>query len=138
MTQKINVIGLGTLTVHRDYADVSTMRPTYGRDDNWAYRDDAGHVHTYDADGGTPTLTRVAEEGYHCPDCRDFHDGDSHMECAECGEEVTPGTKVIREAGTQRLLTGEEFLIDGEPVTRDEAVTWMNKAKLTLAKELKP
>lgn len=121
MTQKVMLLGqdgtMHTYEMRQDYTRVSDMGGTES-DPNWVFTDAAGHEHRADKAG----LTRTTEPSYWCPDCHDEHDGDSHFVCAQCGEEIKPGTR-FRAAGVRMIPGMREFRIDGEYVAPGEFET---------------
>lgn len=94
---------------------------------SWKFTDAAGHVHhcEYDAADHYPTLREISDGTWWCADCRDEHE-DSHLECRLCGEQVTPG---MTGPGTKWLPGLTEYLIDGEPVTPEQAQAFAEQVR---------
>lgn len=108
------------LEISTEQIRIDTMAPE--PDPFWASTDAAGHEHfaslaredmiTY------PTLKTVTGEADWCEDCEEPHT-DSWFVCRQCGEKIWPGT---RTPSSPRYIPGRtEYLIDGEPVSEDEA-----------------
>jgi hypothetical protein len=96
-------------------------------DANWVFTDGAGHVHRcdYDAADHYPTLRAVPEGPYWCEGCRDEHE-DTHLECRRCGEVIRPG---MTGPGTKWLPGPAEYLIDGVPVSQEQAAEFVAQAR---------
>lgn len=107
------------IEVRQDYIDISTMAGVES-DPDWTFTDAAGHVHKR-VGHGVPTLRRVQlTDPYWCYDCRDEHEGESHLECVDCEEVIEPGVRPVP-AQLRRKAGMREILIDGEPATEEEA-----------------
>lgn len=106
---------LGTLRIVTDQIEVTSNLPRPDR--NWRYTDAAGHEHRYD--DGYPTLVRVGEGPYWCPDCHDEHE-DSHWECPICHEEISPAL-TGPPPGREFIPGMTEYFLDGEPISKERA-----------------
>lgn len=117
MTTRTLNLPEGELTFEQDGQWVTSDLPQ--PDPNWRATDSHGHEHHY-ADGSDryPTLTTVVGEPYWCDDCRDEHQ-DSWYECRQCGEKITPGTRVDT---TPRYIAGPaRYYWNGEPISQEKA-----------------
>lgn len=104
--------------MRQEYTQVSDMGGSEA-DPDWVFTDGAGHEHRR-VGRAVPTLVTVQDTpGGWCHDCQDEHEGDSHQECAQCREEVRPGTR-FRAPGMVMIPGMSEYRIDGEYVTPDE------------------
>lgn len=104
----------GTLTATREIEMVRSMSPQ--PDPNWTYTDAASHKHTREGHS-YPTLKRVVERTYWCESCRDEHE-DTHLECAQCGEEIEPGTVPPNPYG-ERMVMGVSYTLNDEPISEE-------------------
>jgi len=106
----------GELVIERDVINVSYLSDI---DANWRYTDTRGHHHycDYDAPDHYPTLREVTDQTWWCDDCRDEHE-DTHLECRQCGEHITPG---MTGPGTKLIPGRVEYTFNGEPVTPERA-----------------
>lgn len=105
------------LEIEREVIEYSTALPQ--PDPRWRAVDSNGHEHAY-AEGTDhyPTLKPVFGEPYWCEDCNGEHQ-DSWLVCRECGEKVTPGTRV--DTSIQRMPGRTEYLLNGEPIPESRA-----------------
>jgi hypothetical protein len=94
---------------------------------DWKFTDAAGHEHhcDYDAADRYPTLREVWDGTWWCDDCRDEHE-DTHLECRQCGEHIRPG---MTGPGTKWVPGLTECLIDGEPVTPEQAREFIERMR---------
>lgn len=88
-------------------------------DPKWRTTDSHGHEHRHtEGPDLYPTLTTVQGEPYWCADCRDEHQ-DSWYECRQCGEKITPGTRVDT---TPKYIAGPvHYYWNGDPITTEQA-----------------
>lgn len=94
-------------------------------DTSWRFVDKNGHEHRWHADG-KPADRYSPDRAYTVPsvtlvvDCEatETEGPYSHLECAECGDHVVPGTTADT---TRQHISGPiKLFIDGRRVTRDE------------------
>lgn len=105
-TQVING-KMWSLTITQDMLPITSDYPM--TDDNWRYTDLAGHEHRGDA--LSATTTTVVDEKHWCDGNEGWthhdphmHVDRSHLECAECGEHITPGMLPL---GSTKYLSGQ-------------------------------
>jgi hypothetical protein len=102
----------GVLRVERDMIDVTSNLPR--PDPDWTYTDRAGHQHRREG-REYPTLVVVVEDTWWCEDCRDEHT-DEHLECAQCGETIVPGT--VGPHAMREYIPGlASYWLDDEPIS---------------------
>lgn len=107
--------GLGDLRFEREVIEVTSSLPS--ADEGWRFSDAAGHEHYYR--DGYPTLVAVVDDRYWCDDCGDEHI-DSHWECPQCGERITPG--LVGPDCFRRFAPGRaKWTLDGQPISEERA-----------------
>jgi hypothetical protein len=95
-----------------------TQGPHPAPDPEWFYEDRNGHRHQWSAEDGYPTLRWVDDEPYWCEEHQELHDS-GHYECAKCGEEIAPGTRLVG-GHTREFAPGmKRFYIDDEEVDEE-------------------
>ncbi len=108
------LIGRGELEVTQEVEQI-TYPHDIQPDLAWTFTDSAGHFHSYDKDGKTPTLKWAHSEPYYCGDCEDEHT-DHWQACVICGEKIEPGT-YDNGPGSQSIVTDRSMrLTINEPV----------------------
>lgn len=116
----------GTLELNREVIPVHYMSDI---DAAWTFTDTAGHRHhcAYDAADHYPTLRTVLDGRWWCGDCDDEHE-DSHLECRQCGQAITPG---MTGPGTKFIAGLTTYTLDGEEITEEQAMAlaaeWGNR-----------
>lgn len=114
-----------TLRAHRDVIDVTTNLPR--PDPNWRHTDRAGHRHHMQPGRAPyPTLRTVVDDAWWCSDCADEHT-DRHLECAQCGETITPGT-VGPGAGREYAPGPATYSINDQPITEAQYAAYLERA----------
>jgi hypothetical protein len=118
-----------TLTVERESVDVTAISEP---DPAWTYTDMAGHEHRAVSEDAPhvdrvtyPTLLRKYGDETWCWECQDTH-RDEWLECADCGERITPGTRAGRPRSILGMIT---YTIDDEPVSEQAAQDFIATAR---------
>ena len=83
----------GTLEMHVDEIDVSTLGNSYKPDPGWFTVDKAGHYHAFTRDGELPTLRRVGRK----------------FRCSICEKRIRPGYVVDQPGGIKRTMPGRTW-----------------------------
>lgn len=114
-----------TLRAHRDRIDVTSLGPR--PDPNWRHTDRAGHHHhMQQGPDPYPTLRTVVDDAWWCDDCADEHT-DRHLECAQCGETIVPGT--VGPGATREYIDGPaSYSVNDQPVTEAQFAAYLERA----------
>lgn len=107
----------GELVFEREVIPVHYMNDIDG---DWRFTDAAGHRHHCEYRGADhyPTLARVVYHTGWDEDCGEEYEL-THLECRQCGEEVTPGMTGPGTKFIQGVLT---CTLDGEYITEERAM----------------
>lgn len=104
----------GELRIEIESIDVTSSLPK--PDTRWTFTDANGHRHRYE-DGAYPTLVRVVDETYWCPDCNEDHEV-THLGCRECGERIEPG--MVGPSGFRESIPGlRSYYLNDEPISEE-------------------